>query len=62
VFEPASFRDRYQDALRELAETKTKGLATGPRAITEPPNVINLTEALKRNRAQDAEPEPNKGP
>jgi non-homologous end joining protein Ku len=34
VFDPASFRDRYQDALRELAEAKTKGLATTPRAVT----------------------------
>jgi DNA end-binding protein Ku len=60
AFEPASFRDRYQDALRELVEAKTKGLATAPRTIAEPPKVINLMEALKRNRAQDAEPEPKK--
>jgi DNA end-binding protein Ku len=46
VFEPASFRDRYQDALRDLVEAKTKGLATMPRAIAEPPKVINLMEAL----------------
>jgi non-homologous end joining protein Ku len=26
TFEPESFRDRYQDALRELVEAKTKGL------------------------------------
>src|SRR5271169_3027689 len=36
AFEPASFRDRYQDALRELVEAKTKGLAITPRAIAEP--------------------------
>ena len=48
AFEPASFGDRYQDALRELVEAKTKGLATTPRAIAEPPKVINLMEALKR--------------
>jgi hypothetical protein len=42
AFEPASFRDRYQDALRELVEAKTEGLATTPRAIAEPPKVINL--------------------
>lgn len=39
AFEPASFRDRYQDALRELVEAKTKGLATTPRAVAEPPKV-----------------------
>jgi DNA end-binding protein Ku len=48
-----SFRDRYQDALRELVEAKTKGLATTPRAIAEPAKVINLMEALKRSLAQD---------
>jgi hypothetical protein len=41
-----SFRDRYQDALRELVEAKTKGLATTPSAITEPPKVIGLMGAL----------------
>ena len=59
AFEPASFGDRYQDALRELVEAKTKGLATTPRAIAEPPKVINLMEALKRSVARGAEPEPN---
>ena len=51
--EPASFRDRYQDALRELVEANTKGLATTPRAIAEPPKV----DVLKRSLARDAEPE-----
>ena len=53
TFQPVSFRDRYQDALRELVEAKTKGLATTPRAIAEPAKVINLMEALKRSLAQD---------
>jgi DNA end-binding protein Ku len=26
AFDPETFRDRYQDALRELVEAKTKGL------------------------------------
>ena len=61
AFDPASFRDLlYQDALRELVKTKTKGRATTPRTIAEPPKVINPMEALKRNLAQDAEPEPKK--
>jgi non-homologous end joining protein Ku len=38
AFEPAGFRHRYHDALRELVEAKTKGPTTAPRAIAEPPN------------------------
>jgi hypothetical protein len=37
--------------------SRTKGLAKTPRAMAEPPKVINLMVALKRSVAQDAEPE-----
>jgi DNA end-binding protein Ku len=60
AFQTASFRDRYQDALHELVEAKTKGLMTAPRTIAEPPKVINLMEALKRSLAQDGEAEQKK--
>jgi DNA end-binding protein Ku len=55
AFDPASFRDRYQDALRELVAEKTKGKARTPREIAEPSKVINLMDALKRSLAQEEE-------
>jgi hypothetical protein len=59
ALEPASFRNRYLEALCELVEAKTKGRATTLRTIAEPPKVINPMEALKRSVARGAEPEPN---
>jgi DNA end-binding protein Ku len=55
AFDPASFRDRYQDALRELVAEKTKGQVVAPREVAEPPKVINLMEALKRSLAREEE-------
>jgi len=52
-FDPANFRDRYQDALNALVESKTKGLARAPREVEEPPKVVNLMDALKRSLAQE---------
>ncbi|HTV44992.1 MAG TPA: Ku protein [Stellaceae bacterium] len=54
AFEPANFRDRYQDALHALVESKIKGeiKATTP-AVAEPPKVINLMDALKRSLARE---------
>ena len=55
AFDPETFRDRYQDALRELVDAKTKGLERAPREVAEPPKVINLMDALKRSLAKETE-------
>jgi DNA end-binding protein Ku len=55
AFDPADFRDRYQDALRELVAEKTKGQVVTAREVEEPPKVINLMDALKRSLAKEQE-------
>jgi DNA end-binding protein Ku len=52
-FDPASFRDRYQEALRELIEAKMKGLPVQPKQIATPAPVLDLMSALKRSLAQE---------
>ncbi len=54
AFEPGTFHDRYQDALRELVESKRKGeVIASPEAVEEPTKVINLMDALKRSLARE---------
>jgi DNA end-binding protein Ku len=53
-FDPSRFRDRYQEALRELVEAKMKGVAIKPRVISAPSPVIDLMAALKRSLTQEA--------
>ena len=52
-FDPATFRDRYQEALRELIEAKMKGLPVKPKEIAAPAPVLDLMSALKRSLAQE---------
>jgi DNA end-binding protein Ku len=54
TFDPSTYRDRYQEALRELIEAKMKGVAIKPRAVSTPAPVIDLMAALKRSLAQEA--------
>jgi DNA end-binding protein Ku len=54
TFDPTTFRDRYQDALRELIEAKIKGLPIkeGPPIPSAP--VLDLMSALKRSLTQES--------
>jgi DNA end-binding protein Ku len=51
-FDPSAFRDRYQDALRQLIEAKIKGLPVKPRAVPQPAPVVDLMAELKRSLAK----------
>ena len=53
-FDPTTYRDRYQEALRELIKAKMKGLTVKPSEIGAPSPVIDLMAALKRSLAQEA--------
>jgi DNA end-binding protein Ku len=52
-FDPANFRDRYLEALRELIEAKISGLPVRPKQIPTPRPVVDLMAALKRSLAQE---------
>jgi len=52
-FDPATFRDRYQEALRELIEAKIKGLPVKARPEVRPAAVFDLMAALKQSLAQE---------
>jgi non-homologous end joining protein Ku len=54
TFDPSTYRDRYQEALRKLIEAKMKGVAIKPREVSTPPPVIDLMAALKRSLAGEA--------
>jgi DNA end-binding protein Ku len=52
-FDPSEFKDRYEDALRDLIEQKKKGKGRVV-AVEEPQdtNVVDLMEALRRSLGQ----------
>ena len=52
-FDPNTYHNRYQEALRALIEAKLKGLPIKPRQVITPPPVIDLMTALKRSLAQE---------
>jgi DNA end-binding protein Ku len=48
-FDPSTFRDSYQDALRELVAEKMKGHKPTPRRAEPESNVVDLMAALRRS-------------
>jgi len=52
-FDPSTYHDRYQEALRRLIEAKMKGVTIEPRTVSTPSPVIDLMAALKRSLAQE---------
>jgi DNA end-binding protein Ku len=55
TFDPASFRDGYQEALRELVERKAQGMRAMPAQVAAVAPVIDLMEALKRSLANQGD-------
>ena len=49
AFDPAGFKDRYDDALREMIATKTKGQGLIEASQPGDTNVIDLMEALRNS-------------
>ena len=45
----ASYRDQYQDRLREIIDAKIEGREIVTQEIEAPPKVVNLMEALKKS-------------
>lgn len=57
-FDPADFRDRYQEELKKLIEAKANGMPGPKKArVTEKDNVIDLMAALKRSLAEKSKSE-----
>ena len=54
AFNPSTFRDRYQEALRELAEAKLKGRSLPAKPTAAPAPIIDRMSALKRSLAQES--------
>jgi DNA end-binding protein Ku len=54
-FDPSEFRDRYHQAVIEMAKARVKGQETVPAKLPERGKVINLMDALKRS-IEEAKP------
>ncbi|NEX45906.1 Ku protein [Pseudotabrizicola algicola] len=54
TFDPASFEDRYEDALQELVRAKMEGRKIAPRKQKAPEKVVDLMEALRASAGVDS--------
>jgi DNA end-binding protein Ku len=63
-FDPTAFKDRYEEALRELIKEKEKGVGRVVHAdAPEDTNVVDLMEALRRSLGEKGgKPAPRKAP
>ena len=62
-FDPARFRDRYEDALTAHLQAKQAGAVLQPKATPAAPRrVINLMDALRRSIAQERNPPARRKP
>jgi DNA end-binding protein Ku len=52
-FDPATFRDRYEEALLAHLKAKQAGAVPERRQTIAPHRVVNLMEALRRSVAED---------
>jgi DNA end-binding protein Ku len=63
AFDPAGFRDRYEEALKAHLAAKQAGLPPQPtQSWAAPRRAINLMEALRRSIAADKKAEPPRRP
>jgi DNA end-binding protein Ku len=58
-FDPATFRDRYEEVLLAHLKAKQGGAVQERGKVFDPPRrVVNLMEALRRSVAEDTKPAP----
>lgn len=48
-FDPAKFEDRYEEALAALVQSKRAGETITAKPVSQPSNVVNLMDALRRS-------------
>jgi DNA end-binding protein Ku len=48
-FDPTKFEDRYEEALAALVQSKRAGQTITPKPASQPSNVVNLMDALRRS-------------